>query len=329
MPAFQEYEGQSQHIRRLQREFARHEEAHAYLFSGPVGTGKKSVARLCAAARLCRGEGGEKPCGLCGPCRRVFAGTHPDVHVVEPEKGKRDISIGVMRAALSEAQVRPLEGDAKLFLIPEADRMNPQAQNALLKTLEEPPEDTVFLLCASRPAALLPTILSRTRMIRFHPLSVEDASLRLQQIGMEKPQADAAAVLSEGCVGVALLLDKDALARRRELTARFFGVQRPADVPAILAAYKDEKLDRAALLSEWEASVRDVTSACVSGQELPSEAYAPEAAAYARTVPLQAALQLTEDALTAKKMLASYVGFQGILETILLSIAEEYKKWPW
>ncbi len=327
MPEFRDFEGQSQHIARLQKEFSRHEEAHAYLFAGPSGTGKRSVALLCAAARLCRGE--EKPCGACGPCRRVFAGTHPDVHILLPEKGKRDIGVGVMREALSEASVRPLEGEGKLFLVPEADRMNPQAQNALLKTLEEPPEDTVFLLSASRPAALLPTILSRVRLIRFHPLSAEDASKRLQELGMDRAKADAAAVLSEGCVGAALALDENALFRRRELTARFFGVRRAADIPAVLAAYKDEKIDRAALLSGWEASVRDVTAACFARKELPAEAYAEEARNYARTVPPEAALRLTEATLAAKKMLSSYVSFQAVLETVLLEIAEEYEKWPW
>ena len=327
MPSFSEFAGQSRHILRLEREFSRHEEAHAYLFAGPAGTGKRSVARLCAAARLCRGQ--NKPCGECGPCRRVFAGTHPDVHVIEPEKGKRDIGVGVMRSALSEAAVHPLEGDAKFFLLPEADRMNPQAQNALLKTLEEPPADTVFLLCATRPAALLPTILSRARMIRFHPLSAEDASLRLQQLGMEKNRADAAAVLCEGCVGAALTLDEDALSRRRELTGRFFGVHHAAEVPAVAALYKDDKLDRAALLSQWEACVRDVTAASVLGRPLPREAYAEEAEAYARAVPPEALLRLTDTALSAKKMLSSYVSFQAILETILLIIAEEHEKWPW
>ena len=327
MLTFRDFEGQSQHIGRLKSEFSRHREAHAYLFAGPAGTGKRSVALLCAAARLCRGE--EKPCGVCGPCRRVFAGTHPDVHVIAPEKGKRDIGVGVMRAALSEASVRPLEGDAKLFLIPEADRMNPQAQNALLKTLEEPPTDTVFLLSAARPAALLPTILSRVRLIRFHPLSAEDAARRLRELGMDSARADAAAILSEGCVGAALALDGDALQRRRELTARFFGVRRAADIPAVLAAYKDEKLDRAALLTQLESSVRDIAAARFSGKELPDAAYADEARAYAAAVPPEAVLRLMDAALSAKKMLSSYVSFQGILETILLEIAEEYEKWPW
>ena len=327
MLKFQDFKGQSQHLARLQREFSQHEEAHAYLFAGPVGTGKRSVAWLCAAARLCRGE--DKPCGVCGPCRRVFAGTHPDIHVIEAEKGKRDIGVGVMREALLEASVRPLETDAKFFLIPEADRMNPQAQNALLKTLEEPPEDTVFLLCASRPAALLPTILSRTRLIRFHPLSVEETSRRLRELQMDAQRADAAAILSEGCVGAALALDADALEKRRELTARFFGIRRVADIPGVSVLYKDDKIDRAALLSEWEASVRDVMMAHFSGKELPTDAYAEKAGAYARTVPSKAVLRLVDATLLAKKMLSSYVSFQAILETILLEIAEEYEKWPW
>ena len=89
MFTFEDFAGQSAHLAQLQRDFSRHAFVHAYLFAGPRGTGKRSVARLCAMAALCRGEG-EKPCGQCGPCRRVLGGTHPDVHTVLPEKDKVD-----------------------------------------------------------------------------------------------------------------------------------------------------------------------------------------------------------------------------------------------
>ena len=329
MLRFQDFEGQSAHIGRLRREFAGRAFAHAYCFAGPAGTGKRSVALLLAAACLCRAEEKERPCGVCGPCRRVLAGTHPDLHTVEPEKGKRDIGVGVMRAALEEGAVSSFEGGAKVFLIPEADRMNPQAQNCLLKTLEEPPEGTVFLMTTARPSALLPTVLSRVRLIRFHPLSGEAESRRLQELGWEKARADAAAALTEGCVGAALALDDGALSRRRELTRRLFGIRRAADVPPVLTQYKDEPQDRAAFLSDMEAAVRDVLAAQASGRPLPGEANAEEARAYASKVPLSGGLRLMDAVLRAKRMQTVYVGFQAVLETVLLEIAEEYERWPW
>ena len=179
MIAFADLAGQSALIGQLQSDFARGRYVHAYLLTGPGGTGKRSAAQLCAMAALCRGE--KKPCGACGPCRRVLSGTHPDVHTVVPEKGKQIISVGVMREVLDTVSVKSFEDGAKVILIPEAERMNAAAQNCLLKTLEEPPERTVFFLITDQPAALLPTIVSRCRVVRFHPLTPLSGGLALME----------------------------------------------------------------------------------------------------------------------------------------------------
>ena len=135
MIAFADLAGQSALIGQLQHDFARGSYVHAYLLTGPGGTGKRSAAQLCTMAALCRGE--HKPCGACGPCRRVLSGTHPDVHTVVPEKGKQIIGVGVMREMLDIVAVKSFEDGAKVILIPQAERMNAAAQNCLLKTLEE------------------------------------------------------------------------------------------------------------------------------------------------------------------------------------------------
>ena len=92
MLSFEDFSGQSAHIAQLHADFANHTFVHAYLLCGPRGTGKKSVARLCAMAAVCRGDG-TRPCGECGPCRRVLSDTHPDLHTIVPEKGKQTIGI--------------------------------------------------------------------------------------------------------------------------------------------------------------------------------------------------------------------------------------------
>ena len=155
MIAFADLAGQSALIGQLQHDFARGSYVHAYLLTGPGGTGKRSAAQLCAMAALCRGE--HKPCGACGPCRRVLSGTHPDVHTVVPEKGKQIIGVGVMREMLDTVAVKSFEDGAKVILIPQAERMNAAAQNCLLKTLEEPVPGTIFLLMTESPSLLLPT----------------------------------------------------------------------------------------------------------------------------------------------------------------------------
>ena len=165
---------------------------HAYLFGGPEGVGKARVARLLAQAANCEGgvagPGGfrEDPCGTCGPCRKIEKGLHPDVVALaeervmakagtwEPKGGRspsKDIVVDQVRDVVDRRlSLRRFEGRRRFVLIDPADTMNPQAQNALLKTLEEPPDDTTLVLVASSPDALLPTIRSRCARVTFGPL---------------------------------------------------------------------------------------------------------------------------------------------------------------
>lgn len=140
--------------------------SHAYLLIGPEGPERQEAAARLAAALLCASpvEGG--PCGSCRDCRKVFAGVHPDVTTVERlpgDKGqlRREIVVDQIRAVASDAVVAPNEADRKVYVIREADRMNPAAQNALLKVLEDPPGHACFILCAAAADALLPTVRSR------------------------------------------------------------------------------------------------------------------------------------------------------------------------
>ena len=114
MLTFEDFAGQSAHIARLKADFSSGKNVHAYLFSGPRGTGKRSVARLCAMTALCRGE--RRPCGACGPCRRVLSDTHPDVHTIIPEKGKKTIGVDALREVIGEVSTRSFEDGVKVML---------------------------------------------------------------------------------------------------------------------------------------------------------------------------------------------------------------------
>lgn len=133
---------------------------HAVLLEGQEGCGKKTLALRLAAAILCEGEG-EKPCGDCGPCHKVLSGNHPDVMVVGEEGGSRSFHIDAIRQVRLSAYVKPNEGKAKVYILCDAQNMTVQAQNALLKIIEEPPSYGVFLLTCDNRSKLLPTILSR------------------------------------------------------------------------------------------------------------------------------------------------------------------------
>lgn len=141
--------------------------SHAYLLDGPDGIGKRLVARIFAAALLCR-EGGTEPCGQCISCRQMDGGNQPDVTYVTHEKA--GITVGDIREQLCNVvPVKPLVGPYRVFIVDEAEKMNVEAQNALLKTLEEPPSYAVILLLTNNAEALLPTIRSRSVTLAMLP----------------------------------------------------------------------------------------------------------------------------------------------------------------
>ena len=159
--------------------------SHAYLISGSPGTGRKTLAKLMARAVLCTGEG-EKPCGACPACRKTAAGIHPDLITVEGEKGK-DITVGQIRALRADAYIRPNEGARKIYLIPQAQSMNLNAQNAMLKLLEEGPAYAAFLLVTENTGSLLPTIRSRCEGLSLSPVSEGEAEAWLRGRFPDKP----------------------------------------------------------------------------------------------------------------------------------------------
>ena len=267
MLSFEDFAGQSAHVAQLQSDFAQQTYVHAYLFCGPRGTGKKSVARLCAMAAVCRAEG-KRPCGACGPCRRVMSDTHPDLHTIVPEKGKQTIGVGVLREVLETVAVKSFEDAAKAIVFPEAHKMTPAAQNCLLKTLEEPPQDTVFFLITDQPGALLATIVSRCRVLRFHPLDDEACAKRLMALGLSEQDARRRARMAEGCVGQALEIGEERLKLLEQLTKDVFSVHRPGDVLSVVNLYKDDKERQKMIMDLLEAAVRTGADIAVCGKWL-------------------------------------------------------------
>lgn len=328
MLSFEDFGGQSAHIAQLHADFVHHTFVHAYLLCGPRGTGKKSVACLCAMAAMCRGEG-SRPCGVCGPCRRVLSDTHPDLHTIVPEKGRQTIGVNVLREVLAQVATRSFEDTTKVLVFPEAEKMTAAAQNCLLKTLEEPPQDTVFFLITDQPGAMLPTIVSRCRVIRFHPLSEQDCEKRLIALGQSPLDARRRARMAEGCVGQALEIDDERLALMERVTGDVFSVHRPGDVLSAVNLYRDDKERQKTVMDLLETAVRDILLAQAGRGTLEESGYAREAVAYAHAVPLAGGLQLASCVTRARMMMASNVAFASAFESVLLKISEEYAQWPW
>ncbi len=175
---------------------ASEEVAHAWLLLGPTGSGKVAAAIAMASSLDCQVAPGEG-CGTCRTCLRISRRHHPDVHHIVPEGPL--IPVGTIReAVIPEASRSPFEGPFKVFIIEEADRMNDEAQNALLKTLEEPQPDTVFILLSEHEQELLDTIHSRCRVIRLEPVSEERIIAMLVEEGASDIGALLAARVTDG-----------------------------------------------------------------------------------------------------------------------------------
>jgi DNA polymerase III subunit delta' len=215
----------------LSKAIARQSLPPVLLLAGPSGVGKRRTALAIAQALNClepiAADSQLDACGTCASCRRIERGVHPDVIIIEPgDTGT--IKVDQVREAIDKAGYRPFEARRRVVIVDEADAMVAAAQNALLKTLEEPPSASVFLLVSSMPDALLPTVRSRTPRLRFGvlaPAEVADALIRDHEY--DDADARAAAADADGSIGRALearsvdLTDARALAQRLlEQTAR-------------------------------------------------------------------------------------------------------------
>lgn len=189
--------------------------SHAYLITGGNEDSRTDLANRLASAYLCPES--HPPCGHCQPCRKVAAGIHPDVTVATPATGKREITVDQVRALRSDVYIRPNEGARKVYIIRPADALNPAAQNALLKVLEDGPTYAAFLLLADQPGTLLGTVRFRCELLTLPPedkntdptlvdkaeqlaqLLLEGDELavaeRLVDLELEKPKSDQLAIL--------------------------------------------------------------------------------------------------------------------------------------
>jgi DNA polymerase III subunit delta' len=196
---FQDIVGHRKIVALLARSIDRGTLPPSLIFAGPSGIGKRLTAVAVAQALNCPSGG----CGTCASCVRIAKGAHPDVVIVEPgESGS--IKIEQVRDVIERAAYRPFEGRTRVVIIDDADALGEEAQNALLKTLEEPPSASIFILVTSAPDLLRPTVLSRCPRLIFRALGEDDVTAILIRLGRPEASARAAAAAADGSVGQAL-----------------------------------------------------------------------------------------------------------------------------
>lgn len=180
--------------------------SHAWIFEGEDGSGKLTLARLFAMSLLCMEQKGG-PCMSCSSCRKAQSMNHPDIITVLPAKNGFLSVDDIRRSPVGDSFVKPYESRYKIYIIPDADKMNIQAQNALLKTLEEPPGYCVILLLASNADAFLPTITSRSVILRLSPVRDEDVKKYLtEREGLSESKGELTAAFARGNIGRAKLI---------------------------------------------------------------------------------------------------------------------------
>ncbi|SFL84503.1 DNA polymerase III, delta prime subunit [Pelosinus propionicus DSM 13327] len=187
---------------------------HALLFAGPRGIGKSLVANVVAATLLCSDQE-ERPCGLCRSCQQISYGSHPDLLLIAPDG--TNIKIEQIRTLQQELSMASFNGERRVCIIDGAELMTTQAANSLLKVLEDPPGEIVFLLLAANKQMLLTTILSRCMVIAFQPLPDDLLAQALMTKGYFPEASQVAARLSGGRIGIALaLLEPEGLSLRNQ-----------------------------------------------------------------------------------------------------------------
>jgi DNA polymerase-3 subunit delta' len=196
------------------------------VFSGPGNVGKRLCGVWYAAFLNCLGEDTAAPCGACGSCRKMIGGGHPDLHFATVPEQKTVIGVGEIREAIHQLQYAPFEGNYRVLVVENAEKLTDESQNALLKTLEEPPGRAVIVLVTPLFGALLPTVASRCRAVRFGVLPEAEVKAHLLTRGASPEQAADLARLCRGAPGIALslLANPDDLARRQEAIELFLNL---------------------------------------------------------------------------------------------------------
>lgn len=218
--------------------------SHAYLVTGGSADSRARLMERLTAAYLCEGEA--PPCGRCRACRKAAAGTHPDVSRTAPAPDKQEITVDQIRALRAGAYIRPNEGKRKVYLIDPADAMNPAAQNALLKVLEEGPAYAAFLLGAERPGRLLDTVRSRCELLSLPP---------------EEPEPDPELQRQAGELAE-LLFRGDELAAAQALTALELSKPKAEQFSALLAELERQVSRRLARSPRRGARILRALKAC-------------------------------------------------------------------
>ena len=328
MGSFKDVVGHRDVIQYLQNAIAENRVSQAYIVNGERGTGKKMLAKLFAMALLCE-EHGPEPCNKCHSCVQAESNNHPDIIWVTHEK-PGSIGVDDVRTQINNTvAIKPYQGPYKVYIIPEADIMTVQAQNALLKTIEEPPEYAVIMLLTENAEVLLPTIRSRCVMMKLR--NIKDQLVKkylMEQMEIPDYKADVCVAFAQGNMGKAIMLaNSDYFNEIKEEVVHLLRNIDEMDVPELMDAvkkcmtYKLEINDYLDMMAIWYRDVliykatKNVDRVVFSDQLRYIKARASKSS-YEGIEKILEALE------TAKARMKANVNFELVIELLLLTIKE-------
>ena len=287
-------------------QYANHTAPHALMISGQFGFGKTTLASLLAQALMCEGE--NKPCGACRQCVRVQNRSHANMLVVGLQDKQRSVKVEQARDLLSDLAAYPFSAGPRLVLLELVDMFTPQAQNALLKAIEEPEPSTYFLLTCVNERAVLTTIRSRCQLLRLPAWTDEQVERTLIQQGLPLQESKNLASLALGSPGKALQIqdDKAFWAIKRLVDEVLTPGLTLQDFPEASKRFKDQKDNAGLILDTIEFSATHLASTNARNHDTMS---------FAR--------RLYEGVVEARRLQASNVSWQAIIDALLLSTIEE------
>ncbi|MDO8535984.1 MAG: DNA polymerase III subunit delta' [Candidatus Omnitrophota bacterium] len=216
--SFESLKGQDSAVNYLKASLRNNRISHAYIFSGPDGVGKRLAAVNFAKALNCNSPVSGLGCDRCSSCKRIDSASHPDIFILKPEEEGDSIKIDDVRALIKDVYLKPFEARKKIYIIEGAEYMKHEAANALLKTLEEPPADSVIILLTENIKALFHTIVSRCQVVKFFPLKLKEVEeILIKEYSLSQDDAHTLSHLSGGRLGEALKFNEEDIFTKRSL----------------------------------------------------------------------------------------------------------------
>lgn len=280
---------------------------NAILIDGPRGAGKKTLAHILAAAAVCESKD-ELPCGICRQCRNAFAHAHPDISLFEGSSA-RSIGVDIVRKIRLDAYVKPNDADRKVYIFSDAQNMTEQAQNALLKILEEPPAYVLFILTSDSRSHILETVRSRSQIVSVGPVTEEAAEKALISFGVNAEDALRAARISGGIIGRAKIMLDEGFAEIASFATDFTKALCSADLYSFVRLSGKLEKDSglfASFLELLPALFRDAIS-LRNGGNASLSGFADEAALLSRFAPVAKIFKALNTALESQKAADMYV----------------------